>query len=207
MNQIYSLARPVEASERKLTKYHYIGYEYNRNIKIFNIKNVYKLLNIGVDIPKNFMEFISDEKEIILIPNIVNNNVIELICRSISKKRFINILDKYPSIFYNIGQLSNSRHFTDKIIICEGVADCEYIKKYIYKDVVACLTDNISSLKLEILKTLTNHIVLAFDNDKAGQKATANESKKLKRNGFFIETMTPPNGLKDFGDLIQFDIR
>lgn len=207
LNQIYSLARPVEESERKLTKYHFIGYAYNKNIKIFDIENLHQLLIPNKTIPNNFIEFILDEKSVILIPNIINNMVVEIICRSISKKRFINISDGMPSVFYNIGGLSKNRHYTDKIIICEGIADCEYIKKHIYTDVIACLTDNISGFKLEILKTLTNHVVLSFDNDKAGQEAVISETKKLKRNGFFVETMTPPDGFKDFGDLIQFDIR
>lgn len=108
-----------------------------------------------------------------------------------------------PSIFYNIGYLSKDRHFTDKIIICEGTADCEYIKKYISKDVLACLTDSISKTKLEILKTLTNHVVLSFDNDEAGDNAKIRETKKLKKCGFFVEYLSPPSYVKDFGDMFN----
>ena len=129
--------------------------------------------------------------------------IIEIICRSVTSKRFINISSGIPSTFYNIGGLTKTRHFSDKVVICEGVADCEYIKNYIYPDVIACLTDSISVLKLEVLKTLTNHVVLSFDNDEAGILAKERETKKLRRCGFFVEYISAPESLKDFGDMFD----
>lgn len=152
-------------------------------------------------LPENLIDFVLAEKQTIFIPNILANNVIEIICRSVNSKRFINISSGLPSVFYNIGFLSKTRHFTDKIIICEGTADCEYIKNHISKDVLACLTDSISSTKLEILKTLTNHVVLSFDNDESGMAAKKRETIKLKKCGFFVEYLSPPAYVKDFGDM------
>lgn len=155
------------------------------------------------NLPDNLVDFVLSERNTVFIPNILANNVIEIICRSATSKRFINISSGIPSMFYNIGCLSKNRHFSDKVIICEGTADCEYIKRYIYPDVLACLTDSISSTKLEVLKTLTNHVVLSFDNDESGKQAKIRESKKLRRCGMFVEYLSPPENVKDFGDMFQ----
>lgn len=163
----------------------------------------YYFSNHSEKLPDNLVEFVLAEKRTIFIPNILANNIIEIICRSATSKRFINISTGIPSVFYNIGGLSKTRHFTDKIIICEGTADCEYIKHFIYSDVLACLTDSISSMKLEVLKSITNHVVLSFDNDESGKEATIRESKKLKKCGFFVEQLSPPPYLKDFGDMFE----
>lgn len=149
------------------------------------------------------VDFVLAEKQTIFIPNILADNVIEIICRSITSKRFINISSGIPSMFYNIGGLSKTRHFSDKIIICEGTADCEYIKHYIYPDVLACLTDSISAMKLEVLKSLTNHVVLSFDNDESGKEAKKCEAQKLRKCGFFVEFLSPPEYVKDFGDMFN----
>lgn len=205
LNQIYSLARQVETSESRYNKYFYIAYNYNKNIRIFGIENLSELLykTDKNEIPKNLIEFVSTEKNVFFIPNIIDNTIVEIICRSTTNKRFINVSCGY-STFYNIGCLPDERRFTDPVIICEGTADCEYIKHNINKNVVACLTDSISIMKLEVLRTLTNHVILSFDNDEAGKNAEKRESYKLKRFGFFVEYLHPDPWYKDFGDMILF---
>lgn len=208
LNQIYSCARSVEEKESKTSKYHYIGYYYNKNFKIFDIKNLSVLLenNKLYDLPQNLVEFVNTEKQVMFIPNIVDGFVVEIICRSTKNKRFINISGGLPSIFYNIGCLPLERRFIDPIIICEGTADCEYIKNNINKNVLACLTDSISILKMEVLRTLTNHVILSFDNDDNGKEAEKREMFKLKRLGFFVERMHPQPWFKDYGDMILENI-
>lgn len=200
---IYSYSRNILESESKISKYHYIGFCYNKNFKIFDIQGLSSLLehNSINNLPQNLIEFVSSEKEVIFIPNIIAGKVSEIICRSTRNKRFINISCGLPSVFYNIGCLTESRRFTDPIIICEGTADCEYIKSNISRDVLACLTDSISLLKMEILHTLTNHVILSFDNDESGRNAEKREAYKLKRLGFFVEYLHPQPWFKDFGDM------
>lgn len=204
LNEIYSCARCIEENESKISKYHYIGYYYNKDFRLFDIENLSLLLenNKLSDLPQNLVEFVNTEKQVMFIPNIVDGNVIEIICRSTKNKRFINISNGLPSMFYNIGKLPIDRKFTDPIIVCEGTADCEYIKNNINKNVLACLTDSISVLKMEILRTLTNHVILSFDNDDSGKNAEKRESRKLKRLGFFVEYLHPNTWYKDFGDMI-----
>lgn len=204
LNTIYSCSRSITESESQLSKYHYIGYHYNNSFKIFDITNMSTLLenNKLSDLPQNLVEFVNSEKQVMFIPNIVDGNIIEIICRATKNKRFINISNGFPSMFYNIGGLPSDRKFTDPIIICEGTADCEYIKNNINKNVLACLTDSISVMKLEVLRTLTNHVILSFDNDDSGKEAEKRESRKLKRLGFFVEYLHPQPWLKDFGDMI-----
>ena len=204
LNEIYSCARCIEENESNISKYHYIGYYYNKDFRIFDISNLSGLLenNNLSDLPQNLVEFVNTEKQVLFIPNIIDGCVIEIICRSIKNKRFINISSGMPSMFYNIGRLPQERKFIDPIIICEGTADCEYIKNNINKNVLACLTDSISVLKMEVLRTLTNHVILSFDNDDAGKDAEKRESYKLKRLGFFVERMHPQPWYKDYGDMI-----
>lgn len=204
LNSIYSYSRQILESESKISKYHYIGFYYNKDFKIFDIKGLSSLLdhNDINSLPQNLIEFVSSEKEVIFIPNIISGNIVEIICRSTKNKRFINISCGLHSVFYNIGCLPENRRFTDPIIVCEGTADCEYIKNNISKNVIACLTDSISLLKMEILHTLTNHVILSFDNDESGRNAEKREAYKLKRLGFFVEYMHPQPWFKDFGDMI-----
>lgn len=204
LNAIYSHSRQILESESRYSKYHYIGYYYNNNVRIFDISNLSSLLesNRLNDLPQNLVEFVNTEKQVIFIPNIISGNVVEIICRSSKNKRFINVSCTFPSVFYNIGCLSENRRYTDPIIICEGTADCEYIKRNISRDVLACLTDSISVLKMELLHTLTNHVILSFDNDESGKNAERRETIKLKRLGFFVEYLHPQPWFKDFGDMI-----
>ena len=203
LNEIYSCARCIEENESKISKYHYIGYYYNKNFKIFDITNLSGLLenNKLSDLPQNLVEFVNTEKQVMFIPNIIDGCIIEIICRATKNKRFINISNGTPSMFYNIGCLPAERKFTDPIVICEGTADCEYIKNNINKNVLACLTDSISVLKMEILRTVTNHVILSFDNDDSGKDAEKREMLKLKRLGFFVERMHPQPWYKDYGDM------
>lgn len=205
LNRLFSLARQVETFESHLSKYHYIGCYYNKNFKLFDTNILsYNFDEITSDESyKNLIEFICTEREVFFIPNILDGEIIEIICRSTRSKRFINISKGIPSVFYGIGMLDKNRHFSDPVILCEGTADCEYIKHNINNNAIACLTDSISILKLEVLKTLTNHVILSFDNDRSGEESEARESKKLRRLGFFVETMHPQPWYKDYGDMIK----
>ncbi|MEG7677121.1 toprim domain-containing protein, partial [Listeria monocytogenes] len=58
----------------------------------------------------------------------------------------------------------------------------------------------------QFLKTLTNKVILGLDNDKAGREGTERTKSLLKKEGFYIQEIQYPNGMKDLGDLIRYEM-
>ncbi len=206
LNLLYSLGRPVEESDKFINKYTYLAYKYNYPYRIFNNKSLwsyYKRNKNNMDISISIQKFLEENENVLFIPNIINNEVVHIICRSFKEKKFMNV-SEYKQTFYQIGNLSNNRKYYEPIILVEGTADCDYLKT-IYNDVLACLTDSISSFNLQVLKSLTNNVLLCFDNDNAGKEAYIKESKKLRYNGISVRKINHVDNVKDVGDILEME--
>ena len=85
------------------------------------------------------------------------------------------------------------------ILIVEGLRDC-LDAQTIYPYTLAMQTSSIPSLVKEVLHTLTDTIILALDNDDAGQKGIKNLKYKKE---FNYLTLNYPDNYKDIGTLSQ----
>lgn len=84
----------------------------------------------------------------------------------------------------------------EPILLTEGLKDQLFLAKY-YKYSLALLTDSVSAEMYEILSTITKKIVLALDNDEAGEKQRKRLKTMFHKNGVQTQELVPR--LKDWG--------
>lgn len=203
LQEIINSSYDLELKDSKVNKYNYYGYTFKqKNYKKFDLSSLYNLIQKNNEYEKTrFASFIDKYKETTLIINYIEDYPIGLFFKPFYKKDNYVIFNKqlFP---YNIGNLNKNRKYTDPILICEGIADCEYLKT-IYSDTVAILGANISTFNFNILKRLTNKIILCNDNDKAGLESLEKIKKNVKFSHMYFSNLKNPNELKDAGDMID----
>lgn len=82
----------------------------------------------------------------------------------------------------------------DKLIIVEGQIDVIAMHRAGFKQTVACMGTALTKENAKELKKLSNNVVLCFDGDGAGIKATIKSIDILKEEGFNILVASVPNG-------------
>lgn len=87
------------------------------------------------------------------------------------------------------------------VIVCEGSKDCIMLKKF-YPYVVANNTSSMG-INAQILRTITNKFLLAYDNDQAGIDGTKKDKKVLRGLGAYVESLQLHEGLKDCADYLD----
>lgn len=103
----------------------------------------------------------------------------------------INLVKKYKN---DIG-LSN-------IIIVEGQIDVIAMHKAGFKNTVACLGTAFTSDHVRELKRFTDNIILCFDGDSAGIKATLRAIEILRSSGMDVKIVSLPEG-KDPDEILK----
>lgn len=152
---------------------------------------------------KFIINFIQQHEDVVLIFNMYKDTPIGCTIRSKKTHAFADV-GNTGGVFYNICNMSRNFRYGDPIVIVEGPKDCEtYKKMFDDKNCLALMTSNVSSTQLEVLKGLTNNIIWAGDNDKAGIEAK-NEFIKWNNKNFRINELCHPEGIKDFGDLLTY---
>jgi len=100
-----------------------------------------------------------------------------------------NILYTKGDNLYNYHRAKDAAKKSSYIIVCEGVMDViayYRAKKY---NVVATLGTACTSKQIELLKSLSNNIVLSYDGDKPGQAANMKIGEILLSNGFNVSVI------------------
>ena len=82
----------------------------------------------------------------------------------------------------------------DKIIIVEGQIDVIAMHRAGFKSTVACMGTALTKENAHELKKLSNKIVLCFDGDEAGVKATLRSIDILRDEGFDVTIVSLPDG-------------
>lgn len=90
----------------------------------------------------------------------------------------------------------------NRIIIVEGQIDVIKMNSNGFCPCVACLGTAFTNKHSRELKRFSDNIVLMFDGDSAGQKATERAIKVLKENGLNIKVVRLPNG-KDPDEVLK----
>lgn len=90
--------------------------------------------------------------------------------------KYINTMEtdifKKGSLLYNYEYARKSILDKDEIIICEGFMDVIRLYTIGVENVVATMGTAITKEQLNLIRKLTNNVILMFDGDKAGEKAT-----------------------------------
>ena len=140
-----------------------------------------------------------------MLPNIIHNRLYALTFRNISgDKQFIKMGTSY--LFYNIGNLPEDFKYGMPLLITEGNIDCD-IGKSLYPYCIATMTNSLSTNQMQLLLNLTNKVIIAYDNDEAGNQGYWKTYYKLKSFGISVKKFKHNNNLKDFGDLEDLRMR
>ena len=104
--------------------------------------------------------------------------------------KYINTMEtdifKKGSLLYNYENARKSILDKDEIIICEGFMDVIRLYTIGVTNVVATMGTAVTKEQLNLIRKLTNNVILLFDGDKAGEKATLSFIELSKENDFNV---------------------
>ena len=123
---------------------------------------------------RSFHKFFQDNRYFWMIPiATLSKKIVGFVLRSYEgKKSYRTVYDYSNKIAPMFGWESfESFNLDSPIILCEGVKDAIYLQQY-YPFVLSLNTSNITSLNLEIIKNLSDKVILCYDNDDVGEKST-----------------------------------
>ncbi len=101
----------------------------------------------------------------------------------------------------NLKKLKNNGELP-YVIMVEGYMDTISLYQAGFKNVVASMGTSLTLEQAKILKRYTNKVVICFDGDSAGQKATLRSLSIFENEGFEITVMSLPDG-KDPDEVIR----
>lgn len=201
LNTIYSLG--VSSVKDINNKYIYYMNNYKSQYRYLLSNKV--LMAAYNKLPNYIIEYLQYSGDSIMLPNIINDRLYSITFRNLSgTKQFIKLGTSY--LFYNLGNIPKDFKYGTPILITEGNIDCD-VGKQIYPYSIATMTNSLSTNQLQLLSNLTNKVIIAYDNDEAGEKGYKNVYSKLKRLNFNIKKFNHNSKLKDFGDLIDLKMK
>ncbi len=146
----------------------------------------------------------------VIIPILdVNNQVIGFGGRVLddSKPKYINsgqspVFDKRLNLFaLNFAHKSNR----EGLILCEGYMDVMSLHQNTFDNAVASLGTALTEEQVYIISRFTNHVYIAYDSDDAGNNATEEAVKLLRKRRMIIrridlsDTKDPDEFIKKYG--------
>ena len=175
------------------SKYVRLARDYNYdNYRLCTYKDILDL-KLSNSLTEYQKKFISRNGAVIVIFNTLNNKPISTVFRAISQKEFMDFSLVYS--VYGFDLIDEDFKYGDTLIITEGQYDADSLR-HIYKNVVATQTSNITLIQSNILKSMTDRFVVAFDNDTAGFNGF---EKAIKRLGDGIKKLPIYQNDKDIG--------
>lgn len=200
--KLFMISSTLTKDKMMHNKYTYMGYTYKyphyRILKLGDLLS--NKIKPDVDIPKYVYDFVGTNGEVLIIANIVDKHVPMIQLRTIRGDKAFSVFGKQTTIFYGLGMISKDFKYGDWLILCEGIMDTDILRS-IYPNVLGCMTSGLTKMQLEILKLLTNKVIICYDNDKAGRSAYTRDSKILKSNKFDVKCLIQYGDYKDAGDL------
>ena len=185
-------------------KYMYYMKNFDSNYRYLPVSKL--IVNCWASIPNYLKDYLNMAGDSIMLPTIINDVVYSLTFRNINgQKRFIKV-GQAAHLFYNMGNLPEDFKYGMPLILVEGNLDCDAIK-LIYPYSIATLTNSLSLNQLQLLLHLTNKVIIAYDNDEAGNKGYWSTYNTLKKYKFVVKRFRHSPRLKDFGDLIDLRMK
>ena len=103
----------------------------------------------------------------------------------------------------NLFSLNNAKNTGSRtLILCEGYMDVIAVNQAGFENAVATLGTALTTEQAMLMKRYADEVVICYDADEAGQKATARAIEILRNAGFLIRVLTVPNG-KDPDEFIR----
>ena len=103
----------------------------------------------------------------------------------------------------NLFSLNNAKNSkSDQLILCEGYMDVISLNQAGFTNAVATLGTALTGEQASLMKRYCKEVVLCYDADEAGQKATARAIDILRRVGLTVKVIAIPDG-KDPDEFIR----
>lgn len=103
----------------------------------------------------------------------------------------------------NLFSLNNAKNSGERILIlCEGYMDVIAVNQAGFQNAVATLGTALTSEQAILMKRYADEVVICYDADEAGQKATARAIEILRNAGIQVRVLTVPDG-KDPDEFIK----
>ncbi len=105
----------------------------------------------------------------------------------------------------NLVKALKQQGLLDKIIVVEGQIDVIAMHRAGFRSAVACMGTAMTKENAHELKKLSNSVILCFDGDTAGEKATVKSIEVLKEEGLDVKIVALPDKhdpdeiIKDYG--------
>lgn len=108
------------------------------------------------------------------------------------------------NVLYNVNNLKQIRQETDLdyVIMVEGYMDAISLYSAGFKNVVASMGTSLTLSQAKLLKRYTQKVLVSYDGDGAGQKATVRSLEIFENEGFEVKVVNLPEGL-DPDDVIR----
>ncbi len=120
------------------------------------------------------------------------------------KPKYLNTSDtpvfKKSANLFSLNNAKNSGSRT--LILCEGYMDVISVNQAGFANAVATLGTALTSEQALLMKRYADEVIICYDADEAGQKATARAIPILRSAGLLIKVLTIPNG-KDPDEFIR----
>lgn len=162
--------------------------------------------NLGVQ-KKNGNGVIDRFKNRVMFPIIdLRGNVIAFGGRIMTdeKPKYLNTSDtpvfKKSSNLFSLNNAKNSGVRT--LILCEGYMDVIAVNQAGFTNAVATLGTALTSEQAVLMKRYADEVIICYDSDEAGQKATARAIPILRNSGLLIRVLNIPKG-KDPDEFIR----
>ncbi len=197
VEELWKIGHPVPEDYRA-NKYCLLAQKHP-NYRLVMLNDI--LQNKEITLPTFVTSFIAREGAAIMIGNIVRGRCISVLLRSVKQKAFIDV-GYSKGVFYGIGQLGENFKYGTPIVVVEGIADCDALKE-IYPAVIAVKSSSLSLLQVSLLASLTNKVIIALDNDTAGEKGARLAEGRLHKLGVHTMTIKHPRE-KDSGSIYDY---
>ena len=201
LKAIFDLGRPITKDD----KFPYIHLAYKNNLDNYRLITSGELFvrGRGLEIPQYLVQYMSFHNEALMMANIISDKIINITFRSINTNKEFMKVGNMKSIFYGLGKLSKDFKYGDTILLVEGHLDRDMMAT-IFPNTLGVMTSHLSKSQVELLRGLTNKVILMLDNDEAGRKGQYYAKKQLTN--FKVSELEHDISLKDAGDLVKLDI-
>ena len=120
------------------------------------------------------------------------------------KPKYLNTSDTIVfNKSHNLFSLNNAKNSkTTRLILCEGYMDVIALNQAGFTEAVATLGTALTAEQATLMKRYCEEVVICYDADEAGQKATARAIQILRNAGLIVRVVTIPDG-KDPDEFIR----
>lgn len=179
LKKLYEHATPINTIECGTEDY--LIFKDFEHVRFCDSKSLIKYIPVGSNKRLDaFHGFIHDNPYFWMIPLFtISGETFGYVLKSYTQKAYRNIFcEEHICSFFGFHNFKNFKYNTP-IILTEGIKDCLVLHR-LYPFSLACLTSGLNGADdLKAITRLTNKVILAYDNDKAGLNSSNRDKERL----------------------------